>query len=458
MERSHDIDSLANYGLTLVEKECKTLKCAEIFFMENEQLTIEIEENSIKNSEIRSEDGVSIRVVGNNGSLGFAFTNNLKKSSIQKIIITSIKMMKAGTEDPDFKNFPSKYDNYPNVKGLFDKNIKNIQIEDSINYVRDLIKICSEDELAISQSADFSSNYSKEYIFNSNGVNVSEKTTLCSISSNVIVKDKAINETAFGFDWQCERTLKNIKTIEVVKNALASAKRNLNRKKIKKMKVPLILTPNGAIDFILKPIASAVNADTFQYKRSFLVDKREEIIGSNYLNIEDNALIDGAPGSSPFDGEGIPCRNKKIIENGKFLKTGLLHNSYTAGKEGIESTGNAIRKSYSSIPSIGISNFIMKPGEFSKEDIIASVKEGILLESTGDSPNITTGDFSGLILHGNLIKNGEVKDALNETMFGINLLDLFKNIEAISKEFKTYGPYRAPYVKIKEVQIIGAAP
>jgi len=61
-----------------------------------------------------------------------------------------------------------------------------------------------------------------------------------------------------------------------------------------------------------------------------------------------------------------------------------------------------------------------------------------------------------LISQGNLIQNGEIKHALNETMFGINLLDLFENITDISKEHKIYGPYSAPYVKIDNVQIIGA--
>jgi predicted Zn-dependent protease len=79
-----------------------------------------------------------------------------------------------------------------------------------------------------------------------------------------------------------------------------------------------------------------------------------------------------------------------------------------------------------------------------------------LLNYTGDSANIATGDFSGLISRGNYIKDGEIKQALNETMFGINLLDLFKNISLISKEFKVYGPYYAPFVKIDNVQIIGA--
>ena len=213
--------------------------------------------------------------------------------------------------------------------------------------------------------------------------------------------------------------------------------------------------PKGTISFILSPISNAINAETFQYQRSFLVNKRNEVIGSEKLSIEDNALLDGFAGSTQFDGEGVPCKNKEIIKNGKFL--GLLHNSYTAGKEGVESTGNASRSSYSSTPSIGISNFIMNTGNYSLDEI-KNVKKGIILDYTGDSPNIATGDFSGLILHGNIIENGEIKEPLNETMFGINLLDLFNNIDAISKETKIYGAYHAPYVRIKDVQIIGSAP
>jgi len=455
MDHNSDVYSLANYGLKLAERSNSDLKCAEIFFGKNNYINIEIEENSVKNSEVGDDYGTAIRVINKKGSLGFAFTNRVKKKSIEKMISIALKMMNAGTIDLDFKNLPNQYNKYPDVKNLYDNNLKNLEIDESLKYVEDLIQVCSKDELAISQSGNFLSNYTKTNIFNSNGLFITGKETSCSISSNIIVKDKVSNETSFGYDWQSMRTLSEINAKEIASNALEKAKRNLNRKRIKSMKITLLLTPFGTINLILNPIASAINAETFQYKRSFLIGKREEIIGSNYLDIEDNALIDGAPGSSSFDGEGVPCKNKKIFERGKFLKTGLLHNSYTAGKDNIESTGNASRNSYSSIPSIGISNFILKPGNLSKDEIINDIKEGILLDYTGDSPNISTGDFSGLILHGNLIKNGEIKEPLNKTMFGINLLDLFKNINAVSKEFKIYGSFQAPFVRIKDVQIIG---
>jgi PmbA protein len=365
-------------------------------------------------------------------------------------------MMKSGTEDPDFKSLPPSFTNYANVKNLYDENIENLTIEDSIGYVDDIITTCNEDDLAISQSGGFISNSSKNYIFNTNGLNANGKGTICTLSSNVIVKDKVSKDTTFGFNYQSERCLKKINSVNVINKALKNAKRNLNRKKIKSIKCPLVLTPHGTISLILKPVAQAINAETFQYNRSFLVNKRETMIGNQNLTIEDNGLIDGAVGSANFDGEGVPCKNKTIIDKGKFLKTGLLHNSYTAGKEGVESTGNASRFSYNSVPSIGITNCIMKPGDISSEQVIKDIKKGILLNYTGDRPNISTGDFSGLILQGNLIINGEIKEPLNETLIGINLLDLFTKIESVSKELMTYGAFQAPYVKIEEVSIIGS--
>ncbi|MFW9783847.1 MAG: TldD/PmbA family protein [Candidatus Heimdallarchaeota archaeon] len=455
MQSDSDIINLALHSLKLIEQKAIELKSAEIFVEKNKYISIEIEENSVKNSETGEDIGIGIRVVNNTGALGFAFSNKLEEKTVDTLCTTALKMMNVSTPDPDFHDLPDPSHDYPKVNGLLDQNLKQLQLEESLDYINILIDLCDQDELAISQSGSFISNYSKTFVFNSNGLEISGKDSSCSLSSHIIVKDKISGETSFGYEWQSERMLKKLDAFNVAKVALKEAKRNLNRKKIKNMKVPIILTPKGTIQLILRPIASAINAETFQYRRSYLVDKRDETIGTKYLNIEDNGLIDGAVGSAIFDGEGVPCKNKNIIEKGKFLKTGLLHNSYTAGKEGVQSTGNAARHSYSSIPSIGVTNFILQNGDISFTEMIKDVKKGIIFDYTGDTPNISTGDFSGLILHGNLILNGEIKDPLNETMIGINLLDLYKKIDAVSKEFRIYGAFQAPYVRVNEVQIIG---
>jgi PmbA protein len=456
MKDSSQVFELSNKCFNYIKHYDSTLISTEFYFELSEYLSIEIDENSIKHSEIGSDEGISVRIIGKNGSAGFSFTNRLDWSNIERIIKEAFKMMKAGTEDPDFVNLPFPHSSYPKVNNLYDPEIENLSVEESANYFGDLIKVCDEDELAISQSGNFSTNLTHHYIFNSNGIEVGGKETTCSLSSNVIVKDKISKETSFGFDYQSSRFLNRINPIKIINTALNRAKQNLNRIEINNMRCPVILTPNGVISLILKPLASAINAEAFQHKRTFLVGLKETKIGSKDFNIEDNGLIDGEVGSAPFDAEGVPCHDKKIIKNGIFLKSGLLHNSYTANKEGIESTGNASRHSFASIPGIGISNFILNSGSTKKAEIIKSVDKGILLDYTGDRPNISTGDFSGLILHGNLIQNGKIESALNETMIGINLLDLFSKIEMISKENQQYGPFQAPFVKIEDVQIIGS--
>jgi PmbA protein len=456
MESLPDIYNLADKGIKYAMRSETNLKGIELYFSLNKDLNIEIEENSIKNSEFGYDNGFCVRAFDNRGALGFSFANRIDKKKLFEIIKNALKMMRSGTPDLDFKDIPPAFTRYPEVKLLHDSSISSLSIEKSTSYIKDLINICENDEKAISQSGAFSTNVKQTYIFNSNGLETYSKESLCSISSHMIVKDKITKDNSFGFEYQISRALDHIDAIGVAKTALKKAKLNLNRKKIKKMKAPLILSPRGTNSLILKPLATAINAESYQYNRSFLVGLRGEIIGSKDLNVEDNALYDGAVGSSSFDGEGVPCENKKIITEGHFHDDGLLHNYYTARKDGVKSTGNAARSSYTSIPKIGISNFIFKPGTLSKTELFEGIKYGILLNYTGDRPNLTTGDFSGLILQGNIIEKGEIKEPLNETMLTINLLDLFKKIEAVSKESKIYGSLQSPYVKISEVQIVGS--
>ena len=68
MEKKPDIFSLAQYALNFAEKEDSNLKCAEVYFGKSKYINIEIEENSIKNSEIGSDYGVSFRLINNKGS------------------------------------------------------------------------------------------------------------------------------------------------------------------------------------------------------------------------------------------------------------------------------------------------------------------------------------------------------------------------------------------------------
>ena len=82
MEHS-DISSLAQFCFKIIESEISDVKTSEIYFEKNKYINIEIEENSIKNSEVGEDIGASVRVINRNGALGFAYSNKLVKPSIE---------------------------------------------------------------------------------------------------------------------------------------------------------------------------------------------------------------------------------------------------------------------------------------------------------------------------------------------------------------------------------------
>jgi PmbA protein len=96
------------------------------------------------------------------------------------------------------------------------------------------------------------------------------------------------------------------------------------------------------------------------------------------LTLTDDGTIDRRSASSPFDGEGVPTKKRVLIENG-VLK-GFIYNTQVAKRAGVESTGNASRGGYSSLPGIGTHNLYLAPGSHTQEQIIAATSRGLLLK------------------------------------------------------------------------------
>ncbi|MEM3480008.1 MAG: metallopeptidase TldD-related protein, partial [Candidatus Bathyarchaeia archaeon] len=90
------------------------------------------------------------------------------------------------------------------------------------------------------------------------------------------------------------------------------------------------------------------------------------------------------------------------------------------------------------------------------DEIISETKRGILVLNASFSPNMVSGEFSTTIDEGFLIEDGVKKHPVKNLMAGGHILDLFKNIGAISKEGRTFGKgHFFPAIKIKDVKLSG---
>jgi PmbA protein len=148
-----------------------------------------------------------------------------------------------------------------------------------------------------------------------------------------------------------------------------------------------------------------------------------------------------------------------VIEQG-VLKT-FLHNTKTALKDGVDSTGHAYKASYKGTLSIAPSNFYIENGPQTYDELIESMEEGIMITSVQglhSGTNVVSGDFS-LAAHGYYVKHGKIEKPVNQITIAGNFYELLNNIEAIGDDLQfgrpSGGYVGSPTLKIKSLAVAG---
>lgn len=234
---------------------------------------------------------------------------------------------------------------------------------------------------------------------------------------------------------------------EVGRHAARRALRQLQGKKVKTMKVPVVLDSMMA-GYFLGMIARAINGYAIYRKGSFLCGKLGETVASPLVTIRDDALLPRLLGSRPFDREGVASRSTTVIERG--ILSSYLLDTYAAKKLGLATTGNA-----SGTFSVAPSNFFLEPGLYSPEEIIASVPDGFyVIDLQGSGVNIVNGDCS-VGARGMWIEHGELSYPVQEVTIAGNLGAMLKEIEMVGNDLVFHSPIASPTIKFAELTVAG---
>ncbi len=238
---------------------------------------------------------------------------------------------------------------------------------------------------------------------------------------------------------------------EIGRKAAERALRRLDARKISTCEVPVVFDPMTARSLV-GHIFQAVAGESIYRRMSFLIDEVGKRVAAPGVTIVDDARLRGGLGSSPFDDEGIPTQTTPVIEDGVLRN--YLHTAYSARKLGTRPTGNGTRAATGTV-TIGPTNFYLKNGAHTPEEIIASVKSGLyLVELIGFGVNGVTGDYSkGAV--GIWIENGKLSYPVHEITIAGNLRQMFENIEMVGNDLAFLGSVAAPTIKIKKMVISG---
>jgi PmbA protein len=423
---------------------------SEVYLVSSKSFSIDVENNSIKSATEKRDAGCGIRSVVEK-KIGFAYVTTLLESDILESVTKSVKLAEAAVPDPDFISLPSFNGVYPTVKGIFDSSIKNMSSEKAADLIIRTVDATKDTlkDMKVAVEAKIGTRLETRVVINSLGISNSETSTYISLYSYPIVK--AGSEQTSGYDYQISRDLKEINPEWIGQSAGESAIRSFGAKTVENADMPVLLDPLSISEFIGAGFGEAINAEEIQYGRSYITDAIGDAIASKELTIVDDAVQIGGVKSRAFDTEGFPSQHTEIISSG-VLK-GILHNSYTANKEEVDNTGNANRPSYKGVPYVSPSNFVITPGKGSQDDLISEIRKGIFCRFTADTPNMTTGDLSAVVMEGYFIENGEIKHPLKNTLIGINMKDLLQKVYRIGEDVRVMTKVVSPSIVIESAKI-----
>lgn len=407
-------------------------------------LSVELDKNAIKSCDANLGGWITVRAIYKGGT-GWSTSDAVTVDAAAEAGKNAARLALLAEPDTDFKTLAKPVEHYPQIEGLADPKLANLDVKEIIRFsVMNLDDALKVDPNVIAEGG-FSSNYSSGAFVNSLGVSLGRSTS--SIGGHIMSVVKRGEEVGSFYEFDSARMMSDFIPEGIGVKATEGAVRFLGARKIDTTRMPVILGPLASRS-VLSSIAANADAEGIQRGRSFMMGKLGEKIGPDLLTLTDEPHIARGLSSRAYDTEGTPTRPITIVENG-VLKT-YLYSTYTAGKAGVEPTGHGTRGGAASP-----TNIVPKLGDMTVEEIIRSTPEGIYIEIGRISPNSTTGDVSSAVDFGFKIENGELAYPVASSMIGGSFLEMVKNIDAISSDYREEPGMIMPTIRIQDVLVAG---
>ncbi|MGN3974393.1 TldD/PmbA family protein [Tsuneonella sp. SYSU-LHT278] len=198
-------------------------------------------------------------------------------------------------------------------------------------------------------------------------------------------------------------------------------------------------------------LIGAIGAPSIARKASFLAGREHEVLFAPGIRIVEDPLKARGLRSRPFDGEGIACMPRTLVEEGRV--TGWLTNVASAAQLGLPLTGHASRGG-SGAPGVGTSNVDLHAGEETLSELIADIADGVLVDYLiGQGVNPVTGDYSRGAA-GRRIVNGRIEGPVAGFTIAGNLLAMFAGMR-VANDAESWRAINAPSLRVDGMTVAG---
>jgi TldD protein len=202
--------------------------------------------------------------------------------------------------------------------------------------------------------------------------------------------------------------------------------------------------PAGEMDVVLgsgwpgvmlhEAVGHGLEGDFNRKKTSAFAGLMGQLVAAKGVTVVDDGTIQARRGSLSIDDEGTPTNRTVLIEDGVLV--GYMQDRQNARLMRMAPTGNGRRESHAHVPMPRMTNTYMLAGTHDRQEIIASVKNGLYAVSFGGGQvDITSGKYVFQCTEAYKIENGKIGAPVKGAMLiGTGPTDLHR-ISMIGNDF-----------------------
>ena len=393
----------------------------EVVLVINESGLTRYANSAIHQNVLESNAEVRVRAVLGK-KVGVATSNSLDPNALRRLVDGAIGVAGRQPENPDFVSLPSPK---PNQRlNACDDRTSACTPEDRAAAVGIICSRALDRQLS---AAGALRTGTREYaVANSLGVFGYDTRSNASLSAVVM------SDTGSGYAERNSVFFDALEPEEVAEEAIDKAVRSRNPVELPPGEYVTLLEEYAVAEMLLYLAYVGLGALAVQEGRSFMNGRFGQQIVDPRISIWDDGWDPrGFPWS--FDFEGVPKRRVDMISRG--IANAVVYDSYTAYREGKESTGHALPapNPYGPMPV----NLFMGTGDATKERMMASVDRGLWVTRFHyvNVVHPTQTILTGMTRDGTfLIEKGEIVGPVKNLRFTQSVLGALSTARMIGKE------------------------
>jgi PmbA protein len=429
----------------------------EAYLVHEKEVQIKAYQGEVESISSAEPRGAGVRLL-RDGRVGFAFTTDLSDAGIDDLVTRARDNSGHSTAD-EAVALASAWDRPPeDVPGLFDPDQEAIPPDQKVAFALELEEATRtfDPRVRAVEEAVYADSIATVAIATTTGIAGTSQATAAWCYSIAIATEG--EDTEVGFDFDLGRGLRELDAHSVGERSATRALSVLGATKIPSARLPVVFEPYTAAQF-LGVIASALTGEAVQRGRSLFAGRMGDSVANSRISLVDDGRIPGAPGSSPWDAEGVPSRRTEVIRGGTLVS--LLYDTTSARRENRASTGNASRAGFKSMPHPAPTNLTIESTGETREELLARAGHAFVVQDfhgVHSGANPISGDFS-VGATGYLLENGERDRPVKEVTIAAPMMDILKGIVAVADDLRWLpfgGSFGGATTLIEEMTIAGS--